>query len=121
MRRLLTAALLAVVACDDTAPRTLPGEYSLHAVDGRALPYDGITYRVLGGNIRVHDDGTYVDVYEYSIGAYVGADTLYGTWKLAGDTVGFTAAVFGYRYKAVWAEPYLTFRTQPEFRYRRVR
>ncbi len=108
MKRILMLAFAAALslgasACQDTSSpgAVLSGTYTLRTVNNQQPPvilYADPTGRteVLGGQIQINRDGTYVDVATYRDTPAGGApgipydDTIYGTWALSGSTLQFT-------------------------------
>jgi len=110
MKRILMLAFAAALsvgasACQDTTSpgAVLSGTYSLRTINNVAPPVilyaDATgTTEVLGGQIQINRDGTFIDVVTYRDtppGGVPGApynDTIDGSWSLSGNTLQFNDA-----------------------------
>ena len=110
MRRIaLLAALVALAACnnDSTSPNgSAQGSYSLHTVNGNALPFTFSDGSVLvSDQLTLNANGTYVDVATFS---NAGTATEQGLWSINNNLISFQDQTDNFSYQGSLSGSVLT-------------
>jgi len=110
MRRIaLLAAVVALAACnnDSTSPNgSAQGSYSLHTVNGNALPFTFSDGSVLvSDQLTLNANGTYVDVATFS---NAGTATEQGLWSINNNLISFQDQTDNFSYQGSLSGSVLT-------------